>query len=61
VEIEELLRVASDDEKDNLLTLYEQEMDALENQKKVFEDLEFQQLEVGISVFLTSWRLRLIQ
>lgn len=47
VEIEEQLRVAADDEKDELLSLYEKELDALDNQKKVFEDLEFQQLEVS--------------
>lgn len=46
VEIEEQLRVAEDEEKDDLLQQYENELDALESQKKLFEDLEFQQLEV---------------
>lgn len=47
VEIEEELRIAPDDDKDELLAQYEVELDALENQKKIFEDLEFQQLEVS--------------
>lgn len=46
MEIEEQLRVAPDEDKDELLNQYEKELDSLENQKKVFEDLEFQQLEV---------------
>ena len=46
VEIEEQLRVAPDEEKDDLLLQYENGLDALEAQKKLFEDLEFQQLEV---------------
>lgn len=48
--IEKQLRVASDEEKDDLLLEYENELDALDNQKKIFEDLEFQQLEVGFGI-----------
>lgn len=47
LEIEEQLRMAPDEEKDGLLTLYETTLDSLEAQKKIFEDLEFQQLEVS--------------
>lgn len=48
LEIEERLRAASDEEKDELLALYETTLDSLEAQKKIFEDLEFQQLEVSL-------------
>lgn len=50
VEIEEQLRVAPDEDKDDLLLQYENELDALETQKKLFEDLEFQQLEVTFAL-----------
>ena len=54
VEIEEELRIAPDDDKDELLAQYEVELDALENQKKIFEDLEFQQLEVSSHLFFRN-------
>ena len=52
MEIEEQLRVAADEDKDDLLLQYENELDALESQKKLFEDLEFQQLEVVNNIYL---------
>ena len=54
MEIEEELRIAPDDDKDELLAQYEVELDALENQKKIFEDLEFQQLEVSSHLFFRN-------
>lgn len=63
VEIEEELRIAPDDDKDELLAQYEVELDALENQKKIFEDLEFQQLEVRIlmlCIFIMAFNMTLI-
>lgn len=63
VEIEEELRIAPDDDKDELLAQYEVELDALENQKKIFEDLEFQQLEVRIlmlRIFIMALNMNLI-
>ena len=36
------------DEEDSLLEQYQKEQEVLENQRKLFDDLEFQQLEVSI-------------
>ncbi|CAH1797445.1 unnamed protein product [Owenia fusiformis] len=44
-ETEQLLDACSQEEEDGLLERYQQEQEALETQRKIYEDLEFHQLE----------------